>query len=316
MAEMLFIIENIALPIILMIAAGFVFQKIFKTDIRTFTKVNMYVLVPVVVFVKLLDADVSGQFFAEVIPYVLLLQTGMYLLALLISAILRFTRSMRGALTNSLVLINTGNYGLPLIDLVFKDSPIPMALDIANASQILIIAIQNITSSTFSIFQACAGAEGRKRALTSMFKMPVIYVILAVIVIRLCNLTIPQPIMIPLGYLSNAFVAMALIALGVQLANIRLGYRLGTVLLVSIIKIILTPLAGFALVTLFGIKGVLGAALIIGLSTPTAVTSAVIAQEFNNEPEFAAQVVFVTTVLCTFTLPFVIMFVKSYFGIA
>jgi predicted permease len=67
---------------------------------------------------------------------------------------------------------------------------------------------------------------------------------------------------------------------------------------------------------MLGIKGVLGAALIIGISTPSAVNSAVIAQEFNNEPEFAAQVVFMTTVFCTVTLPPIIAFVTSYFRVA
>jgi predicted permease len=310
MADMLYILENISLPIILLIAAGYGLQKKFKLDIKTFTKINMYYLVPVVVFVKLYETAFSWGFFAQVVPYVLIFQVCMFLFALIISAAVRYKKSMRNAVTNSLVLINTGNYGIPLIDLAFHGNPIAMA------SQIFIVAIQNMTSYTFGVFQASSGNSSRRRALLNMVKMPALYAVLLVVVFRLFNIRVPQTLQIPLGYLTNAFIAMALTNLGMQLADTRLGKGLGKVVAVSAIKVIIAPLTGFALVLLLGIKGVLGAALIIGLSTPTAVNSAVIAQEFNNEPEFAAQVVFMTTVFCTFTLPPVIAFVTSYFGAA
>lgn len=307
---MLYIFENISLPIILLIAAGFGLQKIFRLDLRTFTKLNMYYFVPVVVFVWLYEAKITGEFFAQVVPYIVLLEVCMFLFATLVSALMRFKKGMRNATTNSLMLINTGNYGIPLIERVFKDN------HLANTSQIFIIVAQNITSSTISVFLASSGNASRKRALLNVVKMPVIYAILLVIVFKALSVTIPEPVMISLGYLKNAFVALALTNLGVQLAETRLGKSLGRVMAVSAIKVIIAPLTGFALVLALGIKGVLGAALIIGLSTPTAVNSAIIAQEFDNEPEFAAQVVFMTTIFCTFTLPPVIAFVTSYFNIS
>ncbi len=310
MTEMLFILEEISLPIIILIAAGFIFQKIFMVDIRTFSKLSIYLLVPVLVFTKMYGIDISGEFFAQVVPYVLLLQVCMYVIAVIFSAVFRFNRSIRKAFTNSLVLINTGNYGIPLIDLVFKSNPLAMA------SQIFIVAIQNVTTSTFGVFQASSGSASKKRALLNMIKMPTIYAILLVVLIKACHITIPATLLIPLNYISDGFIMFALLALGVQLASVKLGYRLWQVIGVSALKVIVAPLTAFGLVTLLNIEGVLGAALIIGLSTPTAVNTAILAQEFNNEPEFAAQVVFMTTVLCTFTLPIVIFFVRGYFGIS
>lgn len=310
MTEMLFIMEEISLPIILLIAAGFVFQKIFKVDIRTFSKLSIYLLVPVLVFVKLYSIDVSGGFLMQVVPFVLLLEIAMYIAAVIFSAIFRFDKSIKKAFTNSLVLINTGNYGIPLIDLVFRGNPL------AAASQIFIVAIQNITTSTFGVFQASSGSASKKQAFINMIKMPTIYAILLVVLIKSFNITLPETVLIPMNYISDGFIAFALLALGVQLANVKLGYKIWQVLGVSAFKVIIAPLTAFGLVALLNIQGVLGAALIIGLSTPTAVNTAILAQEFDNEPEFAAQVVFMTTVLCTFTLPMVIYFVRGYFGVA
>lgn len=310
MSDMLYILEEISLPIILLIATGFVFQKMFSLDVRTFSKLALYLLVPVVIFEKLYTTDVSWDFFIKVVPFVLLLQVIMYFAALLFSALLHFKGSIRKAFTNSMVLINTGNYGIPLIDLVFRGDPL------AAASQIFIVTIQNVTTCTFGVFQASSGSASKKRALVSIVKMPAIYALLLVIAIKSLGITLPGAITKPLGYISDSFVATAILALGVQLAEVRLGRGLGRVMAASVIKVITAPLVGFALALLLDIRGVLGAALIIGLSTPTAVNTAALALEFGNEQEFSAQVVFMTTVLCTFTLPLVIYFVRIYFGLA
>jgi predicted permease len=309
MSDMLYILEEISLPIIILIVAGFVFQKIFRVEVRTFSKLTLYFMVPVVIFDKLYSTDVSWEFFLQVVPFVLLLEVCMYVLALLLSALLRFNNSIRKAFTNSMVLINTGNYGIPLIDLVFRGDPL------AAASQIFIVAIQNVTTCTFGVFQASSGSDSKKRALINMIKMPTLYVLLLVIIVKSFNITLTGVVTEPMKYISDAFVAIALIGLGVQLADVKLGRGLGRVMAVSAIKVVAAPLAGFALTLLLDIRGVLGAALIIGLSTPTAVNTATLALEFGNEQEFSAQVVFMTTVLCTFTLPLVIYFVRIYFGL-
>jgi predicted permease len=74
----------------------------------------------------------------------------------------------------------------------------------------------------------------------------------------------------------------------------------------SCIRLLLSPLAGYLLVLALGLKGILAQSLIIGVSTPSAVNTAIIAKEFESEPEFAAKGVLATTVLSTVTIPVVI----------
>jgi len=84
-------------------------------------------------------------------------------------------------------------------------------------------------------------------------------------------------------------------------------------MITSAVKIISAPLLAFGIVLALGLHGLLAQALIIGISTPTALTAAMLAFEFDNEPAYTSQVVVVTTVLCTFTLPAVIWFVQQFF---
>ncbi|MGI5849649.1 MAG: AEC family transporter [Christensenellales bacterium] len=307
MTELLYILEEISLPIVLLIAIGFVFQKIFKTNVRTYSKLMMYLLIPVVIFTKMYQIDIAWDFFFLVVPFIAILEVMMFFLAFGISAAFRYKKSLRNAFSNSLVLFNTGNYGIPLIELVFRGNPV------ATASQLFIVVIQNITSNTFGVFQASSGQSSRSNAFLSMLKMPSLYVLLLVAVFKLTGARIPNTVVIPLDYISNMFVGFALITLGVQLANVRLGSQLKEVLTASIVKVIAGPALGFALLLLLGIKGLLAQALIIGISTPSAVNSSILASEFGNEPEFAAQTVFATTVFCTFTLPLVIYAARIYF---
>ncbi|MFZ5974969.1 MAG: AEC family transporter [Bacillota bacterium] len=300
MKEFLYILLNIQLPIMILIAIGFVFQKTMKIDSRTFSKLVIYVLVPVLILIKIYNMDLTWDFFLIVVPFILLMEIGMFLLSMLFSIIFKYERSKKKAFSNALILFNTGNYGIPLIDLVFKSNPVAMA------SQMLIIVIQNITANTFSVFQASSGNASRREALKNTMKMPALYVIALVALIKLLQIRIPEPVMIPLNYIADAFIGLALISLGIQLAEVKAGFRFKDVILASMIKVISAPLLAYALVLLLGVKGLLAQALVIGISTPTAVNTAIIAKEFDNEPDYTTGIVFLTTIFCMFTLPVVI----------
>ncbi len=306
MQEFLFILVNIQLPIFILIAVGFVFQKLMKTDTGTISRFVVYVLVPVLIFNNIYSMEFSWEFLVAVVPFILLLQIAMYLLSLLLSAAFKYRRSMRKALSNAFVLFNTGNYGIPLIDLVFKSNPVAMA------SQMLIIVIQNITGNTFSVYQASSGSASGREALKNTLKMPAMYAIALVAVIKLLNVAIPQPVAVPLNYISDGFIGLALISLGMQLAEVKANFRIRDVMLASAVKVVSAPVIGFALVLLLGVKGLLAQALVIGISTPTAVNTAIISREFNNEPDYVTGIVLVTTTLCMFTLPVVIYFTMGH----
>lgn len=308
MTELLYILEHISLPIILLILAGFIFQKIFKTDVRTLTRLLIYLLIPVVIFVKILEAEITWHLLITVAGFTLLLQVFMYLTGLVTARLLRQTPQKRCVTVNTLVLLNTGNYGIPLIDLVFSANPL------ASASQLFIVVVQNITTNTFGVYQLCRGKQTRRQAWISAAKLPAIYVMALAALLKGFDVEMPVTVMVPLHYLADAFIAIALLSLGAQLAEVKLGQGLKDVMVTSIVKVVSAPLLGFAFVLLLGVKGLLAQALVIGISTPTAVNAAVLSREFDAEPGYAAQVVLVTTALCTFTLPAIIWFMGQYFA--
>ena len=54
------ILFSVIFPVFLIIGVGVALDRCFKLDLPTLSKLNFYVFVPALVFVKLLDADLPG----------------------------------------------------------------------------------------------------------------------------------------------------------------------------------------------------------------------------------------------------------------
>jgi len=295
---------KIILPIFLLIAIGFVAQKKLKMDSLTFSRMTIYVFIPAVLFIKMYTAKVDLQFFATIIVFVITVQVLMFIIAETAGRLFGYSRSKRKAFSNALTFFNSGNYGLPLADLVFKASPV------AASVQVFIMMVQNVTGNTIGVFQASSANSSYRTALRHVFRMPSLYILFLVLFINYFGLVVPEQVMVPLKYISDSFIAVALITLGVQLAEIEFTYRIDDVLLPCFIRLILSPLLGLLLVLAMGIKGELAPALIIGVSTPAAVNTAIFAKEYNNEPDYAAKVVFYSTLLSGLSISLVIYLLK------
>jgi predicted permease len=257
-------------------------------------------------FMKIYEAKVSLTFVGTVVFYVLAIGAFMLVLGEVLARILKYPRGIKKAFSNSLLFFNSGNYGLPLVDLVFKGS------SVAITSQIFIMLTQNITTSTFGVFQASSGKSSYKKALKNVLIMPALYVLAIVIAVKVTGAVVPEPILAPLRYLSNGFIGVALITLGVQLAEVKAKFDFKAVSLSSFIRLVLSPALGFLLVMLLGVHGELAKSMILGAATPTAVNTAILAREFDNEPEYAAQNVFFSTLLSPISISILIYLLNTF----
>jgi hypothetical protein len=77
-----------------------------------------------------------------------------------------------------------------------------------------------------------------------------------------------------------------------------------------VLRLMVGPILSGFIIWLLGIQGALAQSLLISTSFPTAVNSALLAMEFDNEPEFAAAVVFYSTMFSAVTVSVVIYAAK------
>jgi len=295
-ADLGFILVSIMLPMAAIIALGFGLQRAFSLDIRTLTRFSMYALIPSLVFVRVYEAEFAWAELGRVFLYALAVMAALYVLGLGASALMRLPRGRRLAFGNSLMFFNSGNYGLPLVDLAFRGDPV------AVTGQLMIILIQNIVGNSLGVFQAGRGGSGARKALKRTLTLPTLWVMALVFAIKAGGFAVPEPVLVPLRYLAQGFVGFALFTLGASLACIASKFSLRDAFVSSALKLAIAPLLGFFLVRLFGFEGILAQSLVIGVATPAAVNTAIIAREMDNEPDYAAHIVLVSTALSPITL--------------
>ncbi|PID00646.1 AEC family transporter, partial [Sporosarcina sp. P29] len=125
--------------------------------------------------------------------------------------------------------------------------------------------------------------------------------------LNLADIQLPQFIELPIGHLSDAFIAIALITLGAQLAQIKVKTLWNRLIYLSAIgRLIISPAVALLLILLLKIDGVTAQSLWIASSFPTSRNSSTLALEYDVESELAAQIVLFNTVASSFTVGVVI----------
>jgi len=292
------LLNNIA-PIFVIIFLGYLLAKKFKLDINSLSKIYFYFFVPALMFVKLYETEIKLELI-NVVWFGGLMIIIQGLISRVISLIRGHSASMTNALTNSLILYNSGNFGLPLVMLVFRDTPY---FAYAVSIQIIILMVQNLATNTLGFYFAGRGQLDLKENLIKILRLPSIYAIILALIIKNLPFDVRGFFLWPaIEYAQNGLVPVALLALGTQLYYARFTYNNIDVYIASLVRLLGGPFLAFLLIKIMGISGVMAQALLVSSSVPTAINTALIAVEFNNEPDFASQVVLTTTVFCSITL--------------
>ena len=300
MLELFTIFKDIILPIFIVMAIGFILQKKFTMDISTLSKLNIYFVVPAFIFVKLYSTQFSASLFGHVLLFFILLVIILYAISTLFAKLLGLDRGKKTTFSNSTIFFNSGNYGVPVNELVFKGDPFAMSI------QVIVLTLQNIFTFSYGIFALQSVNTSKWKAMIGYFKMPVLYAMGAGLICNALNIQVPAVILVPANMIANAMIGLALLTLGAQVARIQFKAALSAVYSSLTIRLIISPIIALFIIWLFRVDGMTAQALLIASAMPTSVNSAVIAEEYKNYPEFAAQVVLFSTIISAFTVSFVI----------
>ncbi|CAN5115949.1 AEC family transporter [soil metagenome] len=289
--------SGVCLPIVVVAGAGWAIDRKFRLDLDSLVKLNLYLLVPAFIFVRVYSSDLAGPTAMRVVAFTLVMIAVMFGASLLAARLVGASRAERKAMNLATMFYNCGNYGIPLVTLAFGE--------FGQSIQVYVLLTMNV--STFSVGLLLAAGEGapweggghRLRRWLPVLRQPSIHAIVLALVLRQFpfDLTAIPFLWQPAEMVASALVAFALVTLGVQLSHTsppairgRLGWALGIRLLVA--PAVAAPLALFV----FGFGPEIAPVLIAGTAVPTAVNTALIAHEFNADTRFAVAAVFYSTV--------------------
>ena len=305
--ELIIILKDIILPIFVIMALGFVMQTKFGLNIQTLARLNIYFLVPGFIFVKLYSTDISFNLFGNILMFFILYVAILYVISHFVGKAIGLEKGEKTTFSNSTMFFNSGNYGVPVNDLVFKSDPLAMSI------QVIMLTLQNIFLFSYGIFSLNSIKVGKLKAALGYFRMPVLYAMLSGVLLNVYNVPIPSFIWVPANYIADAMIALALFTLGAQVAKIKFSTGLKTVYYSLALRLAIGPLIALAIIYIFKVDGIVAQALLIGSAMPTSVNSAVIAEEYNNHPDLAAQIVLFSTLFSAITVTLVIYLARFLF---
>lgn len=328
-AQLWTIFHRIVLPILLLAGIGYALQRTLTLDMPTLRRLNFYFIIPAIIYVNVVTSKLGGAGVALVVGFTVALWVTMAGLTLLLAWLRGVPRDQRAALLLTTVLHNSGNYGLPLQKLAFR----PYGLgDRAVANQTFVMITQNFITFTLGILIVGGGGRNTWRQnVRHMLRFPPIYALAAAlittqIVVLLGDAAGPvrhalRPLWDVLVYVKGAFVALALVTLGAQLALVGKEAAKYRITMSVFLRLLGGPALALGLIHLAdaalragggeGLSPFLAQLLLISSTTPTAVNCMLMCLEFENHPDLAARAVLYSTLLSPITVTLVIFFARG-----
>ena len=285
------IFVDVCLPILVLVGFGWGLDRIFRLDLKTLVKLNLYLFVPAFILVRLSTSDLDGVIGLKVVAFTLSVIATMGAMSWIACAIRRQPPGERYAMKLSTMIYNCGNWGIPQMTLAFSE--------LGPVIQVFVLATMNLCSFSLGVFLANAGSSEGKGFFRSILKQPSPYAILLALLLRSFDNPLEEVVFVwtPLKYTADGLVAFALITLGVQLSQTKPPPPRGNLAIALGIRLLGGPLAAVVLTWFFGMTGEIAAILIVGAAAPTAVNTALLAHEFKADSRFAAAAVLYSTLL-------------------
>ncbi|MDW7645797.1 MAG: AEC family transporter [Desulfuromonadales bacterium] len=298
---MLFV--NIILPVFILIFCGYLAEKKIGLDFRTLTNCSLYLFTPALVFSSLTRQTLQLSLTLNIFFFMVLYTLTLYLLVRLIAAGTALSRENSGALVLTTVVMNVGNFGLPLAYFAFGEQGLNVS--------VLTFVLFNIPLSTLAIVVAQGGEVPLGKALINTFKIPIFHAVALAFLLKAVDLSVPFFILRAVELLGDAAIPLMLVLLGMQLARTRLESHWGFLSLATLIRLAVAPLVAWAITALLAIDGTSRNVIILQTSTPSAVLPLLYALRFGMRPDLVAGTIFVTTLLSAGSLTIILYLLQG-----
>lgn len=197
---------------------------------------------------------------------------------------------------------NNVQLGVPILQVSLGNEAMP------TISLLIIFSVLLLWTSAIASVEL-GKAEGAKdwakigRSLLKVFKNPVVLGIITGSAWGLTGWELPQVVDKTLGYVSSATTPIALIVVGMGLAQHSFSAALPRGLTISTLKIVIHPIIVYCIARLIGLDIITTNACVLTAALPVAINVYLMASEFRSEEGAASNAIFVSTMLSALLIP-------------
>ena len=297
-------VVELIFPVFAVIVTGYVFArlKLLPDGVGdALIQFLFYVAIPALLFVVIAQEETKALLNwpfivsfggATVVVFLLMLAFGIYFL--------KSTAVAATMLAMIAVASNTGIVGLPLLHSLFGNKVIVLAA-LANILVVALIIIQ-----VFLLEATRPKAPDEVVSILAHLKKvllnPVILSTILGLAYAISPLSLPKVVVNYLDVLSAAVAPCALFAIGMSIRPASIVESGATVMLAASAKLIVLPALALLIVLLVGTDPLVAVAVVVSAALPTAKNEFILAKQYHQSEELAAQTVSLTTAISIVTL--------------
>ena len=233
---------------------------------------------------------------------------GLYILYGVISALLvrpcRVPQGRRGVWIFACTFNNNGFMGFPITLALFGQEGLVLAVFLGISFNVLSYS----TGAKLMCMDRAAAEGGMQVSWKSILLTVVNGATVLGLVLYAAQLSLPALLEVPLTYLADITTPVSMLAIGMNLTGGKVSavFRNRDAFTASLLRLLGLPLLTWGILMLLPIHNdlLIGVVLIIMAMPAPAVTS-ILAETYGGDTEFAAQVVFLSSLLCLVTIPLI-----------
>lgn len=314
------IMLNVIGPIFLVLGVSYFISKRFNPDPHTLSTFLIYVFAPALVFKGIYQTELSGGDLGRIAVTVISVALVLMALATLVARLFGYNQRATSAFILTSIMVNAGNYGIPLNTFAFGAAGGNVA--------IVYYVISSMMGNILGVFFASRGTVSAKEALLNVVKVPTAYAAVIGLIFNLLNIQLPTFIeRAVIDIASGASIPLMLALLGLHLARVSLKRdkvegdseeTLATdirALTIGVsLKLLVAPFVavGFALV--LGMQGTVFDVAVVESSMPTAILATALATQFGGDARYITAITIISTLASIVTLSILILLLGGVTG--
>ena len=307
-------VMSAVVPVFLVAGAAYGVRRAVAFDVRTLSSLNLYLLIPCLVFSSLSRREIEWGLFAR---YAGALAAATFSMLALLYLVARLRRLEGDQLSAFLMtqFPNLGNFGLPVVLFAFGQEMLPLA--------VIVLVCGSFLQNTVGIYLAQRSRGAVLSALKGVLKFPMVYAFFLALALQRLGWRPPEELSgtsvseaLALAFvrgvelLADASIPAQLLILGAQLAETRLETG-ANVFLACLLRLCVAPLLAAGAAWSLGLRGLEAGVFVVQVSGPTAVGMAVFGVQFEVNPAFLASVVSWSFLFSVVTMP-VLLYIVLY----
>ena len=290
---------NIVMPLVLMMATGFLIRRVglvSEDAFRVINRIVFYVGIPTLVFYSVVTDRTPARWQYALWAAGSILAA--FALSMLLARVLSKDPAKRGTLAQAAYRSNDGIFGLAVAAALMGEG------NTGTMAFTLVISASLFGVTGVLCYELNRGGKVKiGSVLLNTIKNPILIAGMLALIVRISGITLPYFILKPIEYFKHMCTPLGFLVLGgiLSFKSLKENWKLVTV--VSAVKLIAMPvLFCAAAYILGGIRGPELASLFIVFSAPTAMSCMPMASELGGDVKLSGELIAVTTVFSLLTV--------------